>query len=288
VQAHAFRGIAAIDSSPASLQAARLLAGYEGDRTRLEVMLLNVQARPIALWPSEGIDPGALDAALLEEGRLQLEPARALLAQAGFEPQAALRLGIPAESIVEESMRRGAGAIVMGTRGHGALSGFAVGSVALRVAHRAHIPTLLVKPDSRLPDALGRAVRVLVPLDGSPHATRAVRELLAWRGWLGDLRIDLLHVGPSQRLGIPDQWTSLQAEEATREARALLYVAKLDHELHEAAGVPSDEIARLAADLGSDLIAMGTRGLGALHHALVGSVALKAAHASAVPVVLVP
>src|SRR6478672_9183361 len=198
----AFRIIAAIDNSPASLQAARLLAGYQGDRARLDVMLLNVQARPVTLWPGEGLDPGALDAALLEEGRLELEPARALLAQAGFEPEAALRLGIPAESIVEESMRRGAGAIVMGTRGHGVLSGFAVGSVALRVAHRAHVATLLVKPDTRLPHALGRAVS----------------QLLAWRDWLGELRIDLLHVGPSQRLPIPDEWSSLQAEEATREA----------------------------------------------------------------------
>ena len=44
----------------------------------------------------------------------------------------------------------------------------------------------------------------------------------------------------------------------------------------------------MAGGLGSELIVMGTRGLGAVHHALIGSVALKVAHASAVPVILVP
>jgi nucleotide-binding universal stress UspA family protein len=39
--------------------------------------------------------------------------------------------------------------------------------------------------------------------------------------------------------------------------------------------------------LSSELIVMGTRGLGAVHHALIGSVAMKVALASAVPVVLV-
>jgi nucleotide-binding universal stress UspA family protein len=35
-------------------------------------------------------------------------------------------------------------------------------------------------------------------------------------------------------------------------------------------------------------VALGTRGLGAAHHALVGSVALKAAAICDVPVLLVP
>jgi nucleotide-binding universal stress UspA family protein len=268
--------IAAVDNSPASLRAARLLAGYQGERRRLAVIALNVQSRPFTLWPGPAIDPGAVDAALLREGELQLEPACALLAEAGLEPQAVVRLSIPAEAIAEEATRRGAAAIVMGTRGHGALGGFALGSVALRVAHRAQLPTLLVQPDMLLPRALGRSVRVLVPLDGSAHATRAVSQLLSWGAWIGEMQLDLVHVGPGP------------SEQATRDARALLYIARLAHRIHEAVGEPAAQIARLARELGSDLIVMGTRGLGAVHHALVGSVALKVAHASPVPVALVP
>lgn len=289
--------VAAVDNSPASLRAARLLAGYQGERSRLAVVALNVQCRPFTLWPGPAIDPGAVDAALLREGKLQLEPARALLAEAGLEPQAVVRLSIPAEAIAEEGTRRGAAAIVMGTRGHGALSGFALGSVAMRVAHRAQVPTLLVQPDTVLPGALGSSVRVLVPLDGSAHATRAVSQLLSWGAWLGEMQLDLVNVRPGPApwdsllpvdRGVLDDWDSRQAEQATRDARALLHIARLGYQLHEVAGEPAAQIARLACELGSDLIVMGTRGLGAVHHALVGSVALKAAHASPVPVALVP
>lgn len=288
--------IAAADDSPASLQAVRLIAGYAGERDRLAVIVLNVQRRPLTLWPGPAFDAGAIEAALLHKGQRQLAPARSLLSQAGIEAEAAVRLGVPAESIGEEALRRGAAAVVIGTRGHGALRGFALGSVAMRVAHRAQAPTFLVQPDTVLPRALGRNLRVLVPLDGSPHATRAVSLLLAWQDWLGSLVIDLVHVRPSaDRLdsllpapNLPEQLDSEEVERATRDARALIHVARLGHRLHETAGDPSEEIVRLAGGLGSELIFMGTRGLGAVHHALIGSVALKVAHLSPVPVLLVP
>jgi nucleotide-binding universal stress UspA family protein len=183
-----------MDDSPASLQAARLLAGYKGDRRRLAVVALNVQSRPLTLWPGPAIDPGKVDEALLAEGKLRVEPACRLLTEAGLEPERAVRLGIPAESIAEEAMRRGATAILMGTRGHGILGGFALGSVALRVAHRAQAPVVLVKPDTVHPAALGQRVRALVPLDGSAHATRAVHHLLGWKDWLGEIDVDLVHI----------------------------------------------------------------------------------------------
>jgi nucleotide-binding universal stress UspA family protein len=289
--------IAAMDDSPASLHAARLLAGYNGDRRRLEVVALNVQSRPLTLWPGPAIDPGKMDEALLAEGKLRLEPACQLLTEAGLQPERAVRLGIPAESIAEEAMRRGATLIVMGTRGHGVLGGFALGSVALRVAHRAQAPVVLVQPDTVHPAALGQSVRVLVPLDGSAHATRAVQHLLSWKDWLGETEVDLAHIKsaptflddllPMDR-NLLDQWGSQEAEQATRAARAMLYLAGTGHRLHEAVGEPSAQIVRMAGVLGSELVVMGTRGLGAVHHALIGSVALKVAHASAVPVVLVP
>ncbi len=74
----------------------------------------------------------------------------------------------------------------------------------------------------------------------------------------------------------------------THVARALLHVAETKYRLHEAEGDAAHEIVRLARELASELIVMGTRGLGAVHHALIGSVALKVAQASPVPMVLVP
>jgi nucleotide-binding universal stress UspA family protein len=289
--------IAALDDSPASLQAARLLARYEGERERLAIVALHVQARPLTLWPGPAIDQGKLDEALLAQGERQLAPACAILADAGFAPERAVRLGVPSDAIAEEAMRRGAELIVMGTRGHGALGGFALGSVALRVAHRAQAPVLLVQPDTRLPQSAGRGLCVLVPLDGSSHAHRAVSFLLGARDWLGETQVDLAHVRAASSLwdlllpaerSLIDEWGSVEAEHATRDARALLHVAGVPYRLHEAEGDAAHEIVRLARELASELIVMGTRGLGAVHHALIGSVALKVAQASPVPMVLVP
>src|SRR5688572_6404651 len=97
--------IAAVDNSPAAMQAVRLLAGYEGDRSKLSIVILNVQSRPMILWPGPAIDPGAVESALLREGTAQLEPARALLAESGFEPEAAVRLSFAPEAIIGEAHR---------------------------------------------------------------------------------------------------------------------------------------------------------------------------------------
>ena len=289
--------IAAVDDSPAALQAVRLLAGYQGERSALSILALNVQSRPVTLWPGPAIDPARQDRALMEEGKRQLAPAHEVLIAAGFQPELAVRLGVPPESIAEEALHRRAEAIVMGTRGRGMLGGFPLGSTSLRVVHRAEAPCLLVRADMPLPAALGRNVRVLVPLDGSAHGTAAMEELVEAQGWLGTPELHLAHVRPSPKFwqsmsaeerDIIERWGSAQAERATRDARASASMAKLAYRVHEAQGDPCDEIVRMAHELGSELIVMGTRGLGAVHHALVGSVALHVVHASPVPVMLVP
>jgi len=73
------------------------------------------------------------------------------------------------------------------------------------------------------------------------------------------------------------------------EPRTVLYTGLTPApQVAQAQGDAAREIVRLAGELASELIVMGTRGLGAVHHALIGSVALKVAQASPVPVVLVP
>lgn len=287
----------AIDGSPASIQATRLIEGYKGARESLRVVLLNAQPRPLTLWPAPSLDVSLIDAALEREGERTLEPARAALIQAGFAPEISIKLDFPAEAVVTEASLHGAQAIVMGTRGHGALQGYALGSVALRVTHRSQVPIWLVRPDSRLPSALGQSLRVLLPADGSRHAERATSHLLRWLPWLGAVHVDVVHVQTPISLiesvlpphnDIVEEWSAAAGEEATRRVRAALDSARVPHQLHVLAGEPVSCIAQLALKLESELLVMGTRGLGAAHHALIGSVALKTAHIAKVPVALVP
>jgi nucleotide-binding universal stress UspA family protein len=290
------RLVLAFDGSPAARRATEMLAGYRGGAGRLEVLVVNVQARPVSMWPGMGIDPAALDAALSEAGRRELAPALERLAQAGIAARGEVRFGLPAPALLDDARASVVQAIVMGTRGHGAVHGFAFGSAAMRVAHGGVAPTLIVGPEAALPRALGVRLRVLCALDGSPPALRALERVLAWRGWLGELELHLAHVQPALTLlekMVPPhedalaQWRGDAGEKATQAARELLARAGVAHEAHLVAGDPAVEIARLARDLQSELVALGTRGRGAAHHALVGSVALKAAAASPVPALLV-
>lgn len=279
------------DGSPAALRAVELLAAYRG-AAALAPTLLNVQARPLTIWPESMLDARAVEAALLEAGEEELRPALARLAGA----QGAVRLGFPADSIVREAAALGVQAIVMGTRGKGALHGFPLGSVALRVAHAAAVPTLLVKPEARLPARFGTRLKVIVGMDGSEPGLRALEQLAAWRAWLGELQVELVYVQPPLGLlarllpphdDLIEEWSSAAGEAAARRAREILRAAGIAHRLHLSIGEAPEEIALIAGQTGAELMVLGTRGLGAAHHALVGSVALKAAALSALPVLLV-
>jgi len=133
------------------MRAVELLSGYSAEPSALVPNVLNVPAPPIRFWPEGALDMNLVEAALIEAGRSTIKPAIERLAAAGMRVQSAVRLGPAAQTILSESLRQKAEAIVMGTRGHGALQGYALGSVALRVAHGGAAPLILVKPDDRLP-----------------------------------------------------------------------------------------------------------------------------------------
>jgi nucleotide-binding universal stress UspA family protein len=283
------------DGGSASLQAARLLADYRGERTRIVPILLNVQRPVLRAWPGQGLDRAAVEAALREEGMEALQPSHEVLTRAGFAPELVVRLGHAPKVIVDEALARGAGAILMGTRGRGPLGGYALGSVALRVAQSAEHPVVLVRPESRLAARLGSHARIVVPVDGSDEATRAAARIGGCANVLGRLRVDLLHfqqpltvmeaIVPPHRDAL-SYWSGREADEAVSRASEALRASGVEHEIHVLAGDPAVGIAQFAHDRAADLVAMSTRGLGALHHAFIGSVALKTAHLSPVPVAL--
>ncbi len=272
------------DGSPGAVRAVELVAAYRG--APAEVTLLNVQSLPAGLTP----EMGSVEAPLLDAGRAQVRGALERLPEA----KSVVRLGFPTDVILREAA--GAQLIVMGTRGHGALQGFALGSVALRVVHGTPVPVLLVKPDARLPQHLGRKARLIAGVDGSEHALRAIRETVARREWFGEARVELVFVQQPLTLletvlpphrDVVEQWSTRAGEEATRPACELLAAAGIAHHVHLTVGEAHAELALLAGQTKADLMVLGTRGKGAAHHAFIGSVALKAAAASDVPVLLV-
>jgi nucleotide-binding universal stress UspA family protein len=182
--------VVAVDGTPAAGRALDFIGKYSGDRSQIHVVCANVQTRPLAVWPEASIDVRFIEEVLLAGGREIADKAAENLRASGFGAESAVRLGFPADTLVREAQSRAAQIIVMGTRGHGVLGGFALGSVAMRVVHASSVPVLLVRPESRLPAQPGRKLRVMLAQDGSEPAVRAATTL----AWLCELDVQIVHV----------------------------------------------------------------------------------------------
>jgi nucleotide-binding universal stress UspA family protein len=139
--------------------------------------------------------------------------------------------------------------------------------------------------------------KILLPVDGSSCALRAVDHVIAHAAWFRELpEIHLLHV----HLPIPIGSVQAHIDEETlrayylEESQAQLDAAqkRLDaagrfHTTHIHVGQPAELIAKLANELACDLIVMGTHGRSALAGLVVGSVANRVLHLATCPVLLV-
>jgi nucleotide-binding universal stress UspA family protein len=140
-------------------------------------------------------------------------------------------------------------------------------------------------------------LKILLPVDGSENALRAVRYVIEHRNWYReDLHVHLLNVQLAVASGAVKMFIGQsqlndfyrdEALAALKSARTELESAGIAHEHHIGVGEFGSTIAEFCRELACDLIVMGTHGHGALTGALLGSVAAKVVHLSPVPVMLI-
>lgn len=140
-------------------------------------------------------------------------------------------------------------------------------------------------------------LKILIAVDGSEHANRAIEAVGRMVGSSLDLEATLVCVSP-EPLFYGD-FTLATIEMIEKEQRktqdnilgkATALAASNGVKLTKAArpyGVIANEIIRTAEELRSDQIVMGTRGMGAVGSLLLGSVAQRVLHHATVPVLMV-
>lgn len=139
-------------------------------------------------------------------------------------------------------------------------------------------------------------MKILLPVDGSEHALRAARHLVAMLEGCASHQVLLLNVqapidAPEVRSHMPA--SEIEAMQETRGgdalagARAVLDQAGIAYTPTVLIGPIAETIAQFASDHGCDKIVMGTRGLGAVGSMLLGSVTTKLLHLTNLPVTLV-
>jgi nucleotide-binding universal stress UspA family protein len=140
--------------------------------------------------------------------------------------------------------------------------------------------------------------KILLAVDGSPHALRTAKKLAQNAAWYREPpRVHLLYV----HLPVPEvhglhhvvsrealhRFYKEEGEAALKGCKKLLDRAKISYEAEIDVGQVAETIVSRARKTGCDMIYMGTRGMTAIENMLLGSVATKVLHLSPIPVVLV-
>ncbi len=140
-------------------------------------------------------------------------------------------------------------------------------------------------------------MKILIPVDGSSSANRAVEQVIASKAWLKETpQIFLLNVQWKLASGnvkmfinqdtINDYYRE-QGLEALTAARALLDGAGMAYTYHISIGTPAQAIVQYAQEQQVEQIVMSAHGQGVLTNLLLGSVASKVVHLAPMPVMLV-
>jgi len=234
---------------------------------------------------------------LRQQAESYLAPLAAQLRAAGVNTGFEIRLGSPAEVIVEVAEREQVVLIAMVTHGYSGLKRWALGSVADKVLHATDTPVFLVRGEEQPPTGERVLKRIMVPLDGSalarqalPYATELATQTRAELIVLTALTPSISEI-PSTAPFLWDddalaaardrvmQELGSVADELRRQEIPVTPLAVIDF--------PAEAIIDEAARQHAGLIVMATHGYGGLKRWALGSVADKVLHATTTPLVLV-
>jgi nucleotide-binding universal stress UspA family protein len=140
-------------------------------------------------------------------------------------------------------------------------------------------------------------MKILLPVDGSVNAQRAVEHVIKYISALKEIpQLLLLNVQWNVAAGNVKLFINQQTIEdyyreqgmaALQAARAALDGAGLPYKYHISVGTPAEAIAQYALEEGVDQIVMGRHGQGAVKTLLLGSVVNKVLLLASHPVLLI-
>jgi nucleotide-binding universal stress UspA family protein len=210
-----------------------------------------------------------------------------------------LRVGDPADEIVELAEELEVGQVVVGSRGLGSVRRALMGSVSTSVLRHAHCSVLIVRGHYPEHEQTFPPGKILVATDGSEEATAAAR-VATEIAEATDSQLHLAYAMQEERyrphLG-PEMWEGWEGgfEHAKRSARS--WVEEEGRRIrgkgakrvepHLVLGRPDAAIVWLAEEIGAGLVVVGSRGLGAMRRTLVGSVSDSVARHAHCPVLVV-
>jgi nucleotide-binding universal stress UspA family protein len=270
------------EQSDGAIRAGALFAG-NGDAWRIVSVVPPLP--PVSAELDLHISTEVRDASRDERRRVVQEQLRRVMSQAS-NVDVDVRNGDPADIVSRVATESGAKLIVTGLGRHRLVDRLLADETTLHIIRSAPTPVLAVPPEfSRAPQT------AIVGVDFSETSMHAAQ--LALQMVRGAATVYLANVAPRE-----DVLSLATNAGATYEARAMTKLQQLADELEPPELVHLQPVVRkgdsgtallsYAADTRSELIAVGTRGLGLVSRLLVGSVATKVIRAATIAVLTVP
>jgi nucleotide-binding universal stress UspA family protein len=277
----------ATDSSPEAANAARMAITLSRSLGgELHVVYVGVAPSAYAAAESEILDyefwKELREFAHNEASQSVEEEVRKIEGAGGKVEMVHVAVGHPESEILRIAEEMKVDLVVVGSRGLGPLRRALLGSVSESVVRHAHCSVLVVRGQGR--DGGYLPGRILLALDGSKGAGEAERSAVEISAATGSV-LDIVRVLKAERYRPypgPEYWEGWEAdlERSKRQveaflderARSLREEGVEVGEAHLAIGDPDEEIVMFAEDAHADLIVVGSRGLGRLRRALLGSV----------------
>jgi nucleotide-binding universal stress UspA family protein len=170
-----------------------------------------------------------------------------------------IREGQTAEEILALAEELVVGLITIGSRGLGGVRRMLMGNVSDSVVRHAHCPVMVVRAQ-----AVEYPTKILVATDCSREAQLAAMTA-ADLAKSTNSELHIVHVGFEQKRDEAQEELDTEVD-MIRESGAQEIQAHLEF------GIPDTAIIVLAEELGAGLIVMGSRGLGGVRRALLGSI----------------
>src|SRR5215218_4016400 len=278
-------------------------AAQIADETGSELHVVYVRPKSVPFHAGDYVGPEVAEHPLHREEELQEREAQRVLDAQVEEIEAAgssvtqthLGIGRPDEEIVALGEELEAGLIVVGSRGRGRIRRALMGSVSDSLVRHAHCPVLVVRWKPVVFPS-----KILVATDGSEEAVLAAQSAADLAARTGS-ELHVVHVGETLGPGysgyagyeegvLPSAQEDLerQAQEALEAQVGRIAVAEGPRaQSHLRMGRPDEEIIALGEEIGAELIVIGSRGLGGVRRALMGSVSDSVVRHAHCPVLVV-
>jgi nucleotide-binding universal stress UspA family protein len=284
---------------------ARLLARTIDARLHLLRVVTDVRHEHVPLddptvRAEAGVPPGATERdsapaweALRQFAENDLAEHAAQLRAAGLQVTSEVRVGAPAETIVEVAAACHARMIAMATHGYSGLTRWALGSVADAVLHTAAAPVLLVRGNAPPPKHASAIKRIIVPLDGSELARQALPTAIELADFARAEVVVVQAITPSieDYLGAASPVAELRDNLRAQALHEYEQQVAGDRPAAVTAAVLVGHAAQAIAEevdwRRADLIVMATHAYSGLRRWVHGSVADQLLHATTTPLLLV-